>query len=165
VRALLLSLLATLVGAAMVAGGIWGLVSSFDDDDNSSGSALAATPSAKTSAPDDCSQVAEHDKRFLLPHDLLFGPYGRATVQCEGTEVTFAIEIDELQNGTFYEVVLERGRHEYDVGSILPVGVNDVSTVSVDTSEVPLRKYDFLTVRVDDFHNPGVDQPPFRAAL
>ena len=163
-RALLLSLLATLVGAAMVAGGIWGLVSSFDDDD-SSGSALAATPEAQTSSPADCSKVAERDPRFRLPHDLLFGPSGRATVRCEGTEITFAIEIDELQDGTFYEVVLERGRREYDVGSILGVGANDVQTVTVDATELRLRKYDFLTVRVDDFHNPGLDQPPFRAAL
>ena len=146
----------------MVAGGIWGLIAS--DDDDSGGSASASTSEPKTSSPQDCARVAERDPRFKLPHDLQFGIDGKATVECEGSSVTFSIEIGSLKEGTFYEVVLEKGRREVEVGSILAVGVNDVNTVTVGP-EVRLRKYDFLTVRVDDFHNPEVDQPPFRAAL
>jgi hypothetical protein len=161
VRTLLLSLLATLVGAAMVAGGIWGLVDSTGDDDDS---ASAATEELKTSSPEECAQVAKRDPRFKLPHDLQFGGSGKATVKCEGESVVFSIELDGLQQGTFYEVVLERGRREADIGSILYVGSNDVNSVTVPP-EVPLKKYDFLVVRPDSFHNPGVDQAPFTAAL
>jgi len=119
----------------------------------------------KTSSAADCSQVAERDPRFRLPHDLQFGGEGTATVQCDGSEVTFTIELDGLQTSTFYEVILERGRRKLDVGTILAVSTDSVSTVTIDTREVKLRKYDFLTVRPDQFHNPEVDQPPFRAAL
>jgi len=161
-RGILLSLLAVLVGMAMVGGGIWGLIAADDDDDG--GSASASTLEPKTSSPEDCAQVAERDPRFRFPHTLNFGIEGTATVRCEGSSVSFSIEVDSLKEGTFYEVVLEKGRREVEVGSILVVGVNDVNTVTVGP-EVRLRKYDFLTVRVDDFHNPEVDQPPFRAAL
>jgi hypothetical protein len=165
VRGLLLALLATLVGLAMVGGGIWGLVDSVSDDDSSSSSAVASTAEMKTSSADDCSQVAERDPRFRLPHDLQFGGEGSATVQCNGSEVTFTIELDGLRTSTFYEVILERGRRRLDVGTILAVGTDSVSTVTIDTREVKLRKYDFLTVRPDHFHNPEVDQLPFRAVL
>jgi hypothetical protein len=160
-RSVVLSLLGVLLGAAMVAGGIWGLIASDDDDDDS---AVAATSEPKTSPAEDCAQVAQRDPRFRIPHDLNFGIEGKATVTCKGSSVSFSIEIDALKEGTFYEVVLEKGRREVDVGSILVVGVNDVNTVTVGP-EVPLKKYDFLTVRVNEFHNPDVDQQPFRAAL
>jgi hypothetical protein len=153
---------ATLVGLAMVAGGIWGLVDSVSDDDESSTSAAAAAP--KTSSPEECSQVAERDPRFKVPHTLLFGASGRATVTCEGQTVTFTIELDGLQQSTFYEVVLQKGRREADIGTFLYVGSNSVNTVTVDRS-VRTKKYDFLVVRPDSFHNPGADQEPFTAAL
>jgi hypothetical protein len=160
VRALVLSLLATLVGAAMVAGGIWGLVDSAGDDD----SASASTPELKTSSPAECAQVAERDPRFKLPHDLRFGASGKATVKCERESVAFSIELDGLKEGTFYEVNLEKGRRKLDVGTILFVGSNTTNTITVPPG-VPLKKYDFLVVRPDSFHNPGVDQAPFTAAL
>jgi hypothetical protein len=162
VRSLLLSLIAVLIGGAMVAGGVWGVIDSVGGDDSSSSAKAGAE--AKTSSASDCTTVAQRDPRFALPHDLLFGPSGRATVQCEGSTVTFAIDIPELQQGTFYEVVLERGRREEEIGSILVAIPGDVNTVTVDP-EVRLRRYDFLTVRVNRFHNPGVDQAPFSAAL
>jgi hypothetical protein len=159
-RGVLLSLLAVLLGAAMVGGGIWGLISSDDDDD----SASASSTKLETSSPKECAQVAERDPRFERPHDLQFGGEGNAIVQCKGTSVTFSIKIDALKESTFYEVVLEKGKREVDVGSILVVGTGGVSTVTIGP-EIPLRKYDFLTVRPDQFHNPGVDQAPFSAAL
>ena len=163
-RGLLLSLLAVLVGVAMVGGGIWGLVGAVKDDDDSA-SASAATPKElKTSSAQDCSAVAERDPRFRLPHDLQFGGEGTATVQCQGTTVSFTIELDGLKEGTFYEVILEKGRRKADIGTILFVGSNNVNTITVPP-EVKLRKYDFLTVQPDSFHNPGVDQAPFRAVL
>jgi hypothetical protein len=163
VRAVVLSLLATLVGLAMVGGGIWGLVGSVsDDDDDSSATASSAEP--KTSSPADCAQVAERDPRFKLPHDLQFGGSGKATVTCEGETVTFSIELDGLQQSTFYEVILQKRRREADVGTFLFVGSNNVNTVTVGP-DVPIEKYDFLVVRPDSFHNPGVDQAPYIAAL
>ena len=162
-RAVLWSLLATLVGLAMVGGGIVGLIGSISDDD--SGSAVAAAEKAKTSSPSECATVAARDPRFRFPHDLSFGIDGTATVQCDGATVTFGIKIDGLEEGTFYDVLLEKGKREEEIGSILAVGVGDgVEMISVGP-EVPLKKYDFLTVRVDTFHHPGDDSPQFSAAL
>jgi hypothetical protein len=160
-RGVLLSLLAVLVGVAMVGGGIWGLIGSVTDDDDDS-SASAST--LKTSSAKDCAQVAKRDPRFRAPHDLQFGGSGKATVQCKGPVVTFSIEIDGLKEKTFYNVVLEKGRREEEIGTILPVGVNDVTTVTV-RPDIPIKKYDFLTVKIDPFFTPGADEPPFRAAL
>jgi hypothetical protein len=159
-RGVLLALLATIVGIAMVGGGIWGLVGSVTDDDDSSASASEI----KTSSAKDCAQVAKRDPRFASPHDLQFGGSGSATVQCKGPVVTFTIQIDGLREKTFYNVVLEKGRREEDIGTILPVGVNDVTTVTV-RPDVKLKKYDFLTVKIDPFFTPGADEAPFRAAL
>lgn len=159
-RGVLLSLVAVLVGAAMVGGGIWGLISSDDDDD----SASASSTKLETSSPKECAQVAKRDPRFKRPHDLQFGGEGTAIVQCQGSSVTISIKIDGLKESTFYEVLLEKGRRKLDVGSILVVSTGGVSTVTLGP-EIPLKKYDFLTVRPDQFHNPEVDQAPFRAAL
>ena len=152
-RGLWLSLLATLVGLAMVAGGIWGLVGDVsDDDDDASVSLEREIP--KTSSPRECAEVAKRDKRFEFPHDLTFGGTGKATVKCNGGTVTFTIEIDGLKSGTFYDVVLERGKREEEVGSILAVGGgNTITTVTVGP-EVKLRRYDFLTVRESEFGRP-----------
>jgi hypothetical protein len=161
-RAVVLSLLATLVGAAMVGGGIWGLVDSLGEDDDQSAAADTAEP--KTSSPTECAQVAERDPRFRLPHDLTFGGSGTAIVQCKGQVVTFSIELEGLEKSTFYEVVLEKRRRKADIGTILEVTPGQVHTITVGP-EVPIEKYDFLVVRPDGFHNPGVDQAPFIAAL
>ena len=158
-RGLLLSLLATIVGIAMVGGGIWGLVGSVTDDDSS-----ASASALKTSSAKDCAEVAKRDPRFRAPHDLQFAGSGKATVQCKGPVVTFSIDIDGLREKTFYKVVLEKGRREEEIGTILPVGVNGVSTVTV-RPDIPIKKYDFLTVKIDPFFSPGSDEPPLSAAL
>ena len=47
----------------------------------------------------------------------------------------------------FYDVVLEKGRREEEVGSILAVGGgNTIATVTIGP-EVEIKRYDFLTVR------------------
>lgn len=171
VRGFWLSLLATLIGLAMVAGGIWGLVADVSDDDDSTAAAEGAIP--KTSSPEECAQVAKRDKRFKLPHSLTFHGYGTATVKCSGDTVTFTIDIDGLQSGTFYDVVLEKGKREEEVGSILAVGgANTITTVTVGP-DVPIQKYDFLTIRESDFGRPSsattgqvlTPTGPFSAAL
>jgi hypothetical protein len=160
-RRVLLSLLAVIVGVAMVGGGIWGLIGSVTDDDDDS-SAVASD--LKTSSAKECAQVAKRDPRFRVPHDLQFGGSGTATVQCKGRVVSFSIEIDGLQEKTFYKVELEKGRRAEEIGTILPVGLNNVTTVTV-RPDIPIEKYDFLTVRIDPFFTPGADEPPYRAAL
>jgi hypothetical protein len=160
-RAVLFSLLAVIVGVAMVGGGIWGLVDSVSDDDSS---ASASTSDLKTSSAEDCAQIAERDPRFKTPHDLQFGGEGKATVQCKGPVVSFSIEIDGLQEKTFYKVELEKGRRKEEIGTILPVGLNGITTITVRPG-IPIEKYDFLTVRIDPFFTPGADELPFRAAL
>ncbi len=73
---------------------------------------------------------------------------------CDGPRVTFTIQLDGLESGTFYDVVLERGKREEDVGGVLAVGGSDtVFTVTVGP-EVKLKRYDFLTVRENDFGKP-----------
>ena len=139
----------------MVAGGIWGLVADVSDDDSSAAAAERAIP--KTSSPEECTEVAKRDKRFEFPRSLRFGPYGTATVKCSGDTVTFTIDIDDLQSGTFYDVVLEKGKREEEVGSILAVGGGDTITTVTVGPEVPIQKYDFLTVRESDFGKPATD--------
>src|SRR5688572_2305122 len=106
----------------MVGGGIWGLVADVSGDDDS---ASAASQVPKTSSPEECAEVAKRDKRFRFPHTLTFGPYGTATVKCDGPSVTFTIQLEGLEQGTFYDVVLERGKREEDVGGVLAVGGSD----------------------------------------
>jgi hypothetical protein len=163
-RGVVLSLLAVIVGVAMVGGGVWGLYDSFTDDDDDS-TASASTSEMKTSSSDDCSAVAERDPRFRLPHDLQFGAEGKATVQCKGNDVSFTIAIPALKDGTFYEVYLQRGRRKEEIGTFLEINVTDTNNTVTVTPDVKLKRYDFLVVRPDSFHNPGVDQAPFRAAL
>jgi|tagenome__1003787_1003787.scaffolds.fasta_scaffold19639374_2 hypothetical protein len=158
-RGVLLALLATIVGVAMVGGGIWGLVGSVTDDDSS-----ASASTLKTSSAKDCAVIAKRDPRFRHPHDLQFGGSGTATVQCKGPVVSFSIDVDGLKEKTFYKVVLEKGRREEDVGTILPVGVDDPTTVTV-RPDIPIEKYDYLTVKIDPFFTPGADEPPLRAPL
>src|SRR5215213_1511027 len=163
-RAVLLSLLAVLIGGTMVAGGVWGLYDTFTDDDDDS-TASASTSKLKTSSAKDCSAVAERDPRFRQPHDLQFGGEGKATVQCNGNDVSFTIAIPALKDGTFYEVFLQKGKRGEEVGTFLEIDVTDTNNTVTVTPDVKLKKYDFLIVRPDSFHNPGVDQAPFRAAL
>ena len=160
-RAVLLSLLAVLVGGAMVGFGVRGVIQDVSDEDDD---ASAATVELKTSSARECSAVAERDPRFKLPRDLLFGGSGKAIVQCKGTTVTFSIDVDGLQDGKFYEVVLEKGRRTEEVGTFLELSIDTVHTVTV-SRDVKLKKYDFLTIRPDSFHNPELDDAPLRAAL
>jgi hypothetical protein len=160
-RSVLLSLLAVLIGGAMVAFGVRGVIQDVSDDDDS---ASASTAELKTSSAKECSAVAERDPRFRRPHDLQFGGRGKAIVQCKGTTVTFSIDVDGLQDSKFYEVVLEKGRRTADVGTFLELSIDTVPTVTVPP-DIKLKKYDFLTIRPDSFHNPEVDEAPLRAAL
>src|SRR5215204_3988105 len=128
-RRVFFSLIVVLVGLAMVGGGGWGVYSDVtDDDDDSSSSSGSSDSMPKTSSPEDCSQVAERDPRFKSPHDLTFGAGGKATVQCNGSTVNFTIDIDGLEEGEFYEVVLERGGREEKIGSFLSTSVSSVGT-------------------------------------
>ena len=161
-RSVILSLLAVLAGVAMVGAGVWGVIDDVSDDDDS---ASASAAKMKTSSAQECSAVAERDPRFRRPHDLQFGGEGKAIVQCKGQEVSFTVDIDGLKDGTFYEVVLEKGSREEEIGTFLFVDVNGATSTVTVGPEVKLKKYDFLTVLPDSFHNPGVGQAPFRAPL
>ena len=166
-RGVLLSLLGVLIGGAMVAGGVVGVVKEVSGDDSGS-SSKAAVP--KTSSPKDCATVAERDPRFKLPRDLTFGFAGRAIVQCRGGSVAFTIDIDSsaLKPQTFYEVVLEKGRREEVIGTMLtpPSGISVPPTTVTAGPEVRLRRYDFLTVREDKFFAKGGPAgEPIRAPL
>jgi hypothetical protein len=168
VRFLVLSLLATMIGAGMVAGGVWGVIDDVTDDDGGSSSSQAKLP--KTSSPEECAQVAKRDPRFTLPHDLAFGISGKATVKCRGNSVTFTIDLDSdaLKPTTFYKVTLQRGRREEEIGTLLspPSNLEGSPTTVTAGPEVRLRRYDFLTVREDEFFAHGEPTgEPVRAPL
>jgi hypothetical protein len=170
VRGVLLSLLGVLVGVAMVAGGVWGVIGDVrDSGGDESPSAEAKLP--HTSSPEECAQVAKRDPRFRNPHDVTLGPYGRAVVQCRGSAVNFTIDIDQnaLEPQTFYEIVLERRRRTEEIGSMLtsPSGIRTSPATARAGPEVRLRRYDFLTVREDKFFAPGgrPRREPIRGAL
>ena len=169
-RAVWISLVAVLVGVAMVGGGVWGVVDDVSDDDGSS-SASTDVALPKTSSIEDCAQVARRDPRFELPQPLSFGFAGQAIVQCKGGSVSFTLDLDEgaLEPTTFYEIVLEKGRRELNVGSMLtpPSGVDWSYTTVTVGPEVRLRRYDWLTVRVNEFHHPDAAEAsePLRAPL
>ena len=53
--------------------------------------------------------------------------------------------------------MLEKGKREEKVGSILAVaGGETITTVTVGP-DVPIQKYDFLTIRESDFGKPSTD--------
>jgi hypothetical protein len=149
VKAILLSLLATVVGVGMVAGGIWGLIADDGGGEPKSQFVPTETIVPANSPSEECAQVAARDPRFGRPHVLQFGADGHGTVQCRGETVNFTILIEGLPSG-FYDVVLEKGRREEQIGSVLAVGEQTVVTASVG-AEVDLRRYDFITVRESDF--------------
>jgi hypothetical protein len=148
VRGILYSVIATVVGAALVGGGVWGLIRGNGDDKPRS--LISPVPPAATSPPGDCARVAERDPRFRLPHDLRFGPQGRATVQCKGDSVDFSIELDDLEAGKFYDLYLERGGRRAELGTLLAIGGRGTATVTAGP-DVDLRRYDYLTVGQTDF--------------
>ena len=159
-RSVVFSLLAVLLGGAMVAFGVRGVISDVTDEDDDP----SVTAELKTSSAQECSAVAERDPRFRRPHDLQFAGRGKATVQCKGKNVTFSIDVDGLQDGKFYEVILEKGGRKAEVGTFLDLSIDAVHTVTVPP-DVKLKKYDFLTIQPDGFHNPELDEAPLRAPL
>ena len=168
-RFLVVSLVATVIGVAMIVVGVRGVINDVSDDDGSSRSSASALP--RNSTREECSQVAERDPRFRIPNPLTFGPFGRAIVQCKGGSVAFTLDLEpsNLKEGTFYEVVLEKGRRELSVGGFLtpPSGI-DWTPASVTVGpEVPLKRYDWLTVRENEFHAPKGEPlgEPIRAPL
>jgi hypothetical protein len=169
VRGILYSVLAAVAGAAMVAGGLWGLIANGGGDGGRSPIVVDFTPQVPpTSSAQECSTVAERDARFRAPHDLQFAASGRATVRCSGGTVDFTIQLDGLKPGGFYDVLLVRGRRREEIGTLLSTGPDAVTTVAAGP-EVDLRRYDYLSVEESTFGlEPAAGEPPsipFRAAL
>lgn len=106
-KGLLLALLATLVGLAMVAGGIYGLVQGDDDDEDSS--STVTTTGVDTRAPgfpfatsEQCEDAAARDPRLRTIRDFELAPHGKTKgradvdVRCSGSTVDLTIRLRNL---------------------------------------------------------------------
>lgn len=124
----MLALLATLVGLAMVAGGIYGLVTDDDDDDSSPPSSAAGEPGFPLATDERCAQLAERDERLRTIRDLKLeapsGRSGRAEVNpiCNGTSLvlTFDMEGIEPAYASYYVWLYQDGRNAQNVGAGIP---------------------------------------------
>jgi hypothetical protein len=134
VKSVLLSLLATIAGIAMIAGGIYGLVTGDDDDDSASAS-TTTTPAVPSFTPprispsrDECAQVKERDPRLAEFDDRQFERTDaetgsmRVDLICNGNTVVLSADLDGLKekDTTTYFAWLYNSRSDAEqVGTLI----------------------------------------------
>ena len=165
-KGLLFALLATLVGLAMVGGGVYGLIQG-DDDDSASASTSAAAPGFPLATDEDCEPAARRDPRLRTIRNLELQPYrgraGTADVDpiCNGESVTLTIRLAGMRaRGTYsYGVELSDGAGETrNIGSM--IGSNDTAFGSGTIGpDVQTRAYDQIIITRGKFGEIDPDRP------
>lgn len=163
----MLALLATLVGLAMVAGGIYGLVQG-DDDDDASASSPADEPGFPLATDARCAQAARLDPRLRTVRDLKLRPAGGTTGEaevepiCSGTSVQLSIRIKGVRDSSeSYTIWLTgNGRRAESIGTM--IAGTDGSGFGSGTIDADVDSSDYEQVVVARSKNADFIDPPKR---
>jgi hypothetical protein len=157
------ALLATLVGLAMIAGGVYGIAKGGDDDKKdktpSPSSTFSFTPPAVATAPSEpqilqCSDVADRDPRLAHLDQVDLEPVGRATGSaeideiCNGDTVVLTVRIKGIreEETASYNAWLYRSRKRAEqVGTMIATGGAAFGSVTISPG-VRTTKYDELVI-------------------
>jgi hypothetical protein len=155
------SLIATLVGLAMVGGGIYGLVKSVSDDNNAKSSTTASSPAFVTRITTgiprtvgECDQVARRDPRLAHLDGLRLARSGDETgsvhvdLICSGDTVVLPMQLDGLkgtETTTYFAWLYTNRRRAEQVGTLIGSEGRGIGSVTIGPS-VSTTKYDSLVI-------------------
>jgi hypothetical protein len=117
----------TLVGLAMVAGGVYGMIRTYTDDDDDEPASAASTPSiappavdfSSIGATESCTSIDPRLSSSTLDANATDGNsgFGTISVRCGGDTPFFSIEIEEADNPedyVFADVFLYKSKKQYE---------------------------------------------------
>ena len=153
----LLALLATLVGIAMVGGGVYGIVKGGDDDDepSSTSSAEASTPATLENispSKGECDDVARRDPRLAHLDDLRLQAtdaetgIARADLICNGGTVVLIVRMQglrETETTKFLAWLYNDRSDAKQVGTVIGSDRKAFGSVTIG-SEVDTTRYESL---------------------
>ena len=158
-KSVLLALLGTILGAAMIAGGIYGLVKGDDDDDKASASTTATTPAPFVPAvPEispsvgECDAVAKRDPRLAELDDLKLRRTGGETgtvesdLICNGTTVVLTMRMSDLkatETTKYFAWLSKDGDRVEQVGTLIGSDGRGFGSVTIGP-QVDTTRYDEL---------------------
>jgi hypothetical protein len=163
VKGLLLAILATLVGVAMVGGGIYGIVKDTEDDDDSSTTiSTPVIPDIESSVGTDferCAEASARDSRLGSIDNVVMRPAGGETGDvtirqiCNGETVVLQFNLEGLRTKetSSYHVWFYKGkRRARQVGSLIGSDGRAFGSATI-TTDVDTQRYDFLVISQVDF--------------
>jgi hypothetical protein len=158
VKSVLLALLGTILGAAMIAGGIYGLVKGDDDEEKSASTPAPApfVPAAPRISPSlsRCDAVAKRDPRLAKLDDLKLRRTGDETGEvesdliCNGTTVVLSVRMTGLkatETTKYYAWLSKDGDRVDQVGTLLGNDGRAFGSVTIGP-EVDTTRYDDLLI-------------------
>ena len=163
-KGILLSLLATLVGLAMVAGGIYGVAQSGDGEEDDSSAGPATTPvfpgfvSTPTRAGA-CDAAAERDFRLGSIESLRLAPAGDNTGSadvraiCNGETVVLSIRLQGLRakkSSSYYVWLYAGRRYSKQIGTLLGSNGNAFGSATI-APDLDTSAYDRIVITRADF--------------
>jgi len=159
-KAVLLALLATVVGAGMVGGGVYGVIKDVSGDDDSSSSS-ATTPSVSfpqipstSSSFDECEALRERDARLPELEDRRFrrsgGETGTFQVQliCSGDTAVLSVRAEGLKEQdttTYYAWLFRSRRQAKQVGTLIGSNGTAVGSITIGPDK-NTRRYGELVI-------------------
>jgi hypothetical protein len=158
-KGVLLALLATIVGAAMIGGGIYGLVKGDDDDDKASAATTTSVPSfaeppSISPSRNECAQVEERDLRMAEFDDRRFKRTGdetgsmRVDLICNGETVVLSVDMDNLKetDTTTYFAWLYNSRSDAEqVGTLIGSDGKGIGSITIGP-DVATTAYDQMVI-------------------
>ena len=161
-KGLLLALLATLVGAAMVGGGVYGVIKDVGGDDSSSSTSTSVSvpsftpPSTPSISPsvDECAQVESRDPRLAKFDNRRFDRTAdetgnlRTDLICNGDTVVLSVEMDNLKEKdttTYFAWLYKNRRRAEQVGTLIGSDGMGFGSITIGP-QYDTTKYDELVI-------------------
>ena len=170
-KAVLLALLATIVGAGMVAGGVYGVIKDVSDDDDASASASVPSftpptsftpPSTIGSSSDECADIRERDARLPELAEREFARAGgetgdaRVDLICNGDTLVLSIEMEglkEKKTSSYYAWLYRSRKRAKQVGTMIGSDGRGFGSITMG-SDVRTRGYDQIVITRVPFGQP-----------
>lgn len=159
-KAVLLALLATVVGAAMVGGGVYGVIKDVSGDDNSSSKSSSAPtfsipeiPSTSSSF-DECEALRERDARLPELDGRRFKRTGGETgtfqvsLICSGDTAVLSVRangLKEQDTTTYYAWLFRSRRKAKQVGTLIGSGGSAIGSITI-APNVKSGRYEELVI-------------------